>query len=89
MRVIHQEIIGFQDIYEPDRIVRQTRSFCMVEPYGPFIADPDGDITELLFIDPQEYASYVIWGTIGDHIIKRAVDLYAAYNTAKANTHRV
>jgi 8-oxo-dGTP pyrophosphatase MutT (NUDIX family) len=36
MKVLSQKFIGYQDIYEPDRIVRQTRSICVVEPYGPF-----------------------------------------------------
>ena len=27
MKVLHQELIGFQDIYEPNRTIRQTRSF--------------------------------------------------------------
>ena len=47
MKVLHQELIGYQDVYEPNRIVRQVRSFCIVEPIGDFVADPDDDITEI------------------------------------------
>lgn len=54
MKVLHQELIGFQDIYEPDKTIRQTRSFCIVEPYGDFVSDPDGDITEIKLIDPKD-----------------------------------
>lgn len=75
MKVLHQELIGYQDIYEPNRIVRQTRSFCLVEPYGDFISDPDGDITEIKLIDPKDYKQYFDWKIIGDHLIKRALEI--------------
>lgn len=75
MKVVHQELIGFQDIYEPDRIVRQTRSFCIVEPYGNFISDPDGDITEIKLIDPKDYKNYFDWGEVGERVMQRAVEL--------------
>ncbi|MFA7216685.1 MAG: NUDIX hydrolase [Candidatus Paceibacterota bacterium] len=83
MKVLYQELIGYQDIYEPDRIVRQTRSFCIVEPYGDFVSDPDGDITEIKLIDPKDYKQYFDWGEVGDHIIKRAIELKNIYNNDK------
>jgi len=73
MKVLHQELIGYQDIYEPDRIVRQTRSFCIVEPYGPFIADPSGDVTKIKLIDPKDYKKYFDWGEIGERILEQAI----------------
>lgn len=76
MKVLYQELIGYQDIYEPDRIVRQTRSFCIVEPHGPFVSDPDGDVTEIKLIDPKEYKNYFDWGEIGERIIERAILVY-------------
>lgn len=79
MKIIHQELIGFQDVYEPDRIVRQTRSFCVVEPYGEFISDPDGEIMEIKLIDPKDYKKYFNWGEIGDRIMSRALDLKGKY----------
>ena len=60
MKVLYQELIGYQDIFEPNRIVRQTRSFCVVEPIGDFFADPDGDITEIKLIDPKITKSILI-----------------------------
>lgn len=75
MKVLHQELIGYQDIYEPDRIIRQTRSFCIVEPYGDFVSDPDGDITKIKLIDPKDFKQYVDWGKVGEHILKRAVEM--------------
>ncbi len=75
MKVIHQELIGFQDVYELERIVRQTRSFCLVEPYGDFVADPDGEIMEIKLIDPKDYKKYFDWGEIGERIMERALEL--------------
>jgi ADP-ribose pyrophosphatase YjhB (NUDIX family) len=75
MRVVRQMPIGCQDIYELGKIISQTRSLCIVEPYGDFISDPDGDITEIKLIDPADYKKYVDWGEIGDHIMERALDL--------------
>lgn len=73
MEVLSQELIGYQDIYEPDRIVRQTRSFCIVKPYGPFIADPGGDVTKIELIDPKDYKKYFDWSEIGERIMKQAI----------------
>lgn len=81
MKVLHQELIGFLDVAETDRTVRQTRSFCIVEPYGDFVADEDaeGDISEIKLIDPKDYKQYFDWGEIGDRIMHRAMELYQKY----------
>jgi 8-oxo-dGTP pyrophosphatase MutT (NUDIX family) len=75
MKVVHQELIGYLDVYEPDRIIRQTRSMCIVEPYGDFIKDPDNEITEIKMIDPKDYRQYFDWGEAGDRIMERALEL--------------
>lgn len=75
MRVIKQRLIGYQDIFEPQGITSQTRSVCIVEPYGDFISDPDGDITEIKLIDPGDYKQYFDWGKIGDRVMARATEL--------------
>ncbi len=75
MKVVKQVLIGYQDIHEPNRIIRQTRSVCIVEPYGPFTTDPDGDITEIKLIDPVDFKKYFDWGEIGDRIMERAIIL--------------
>ena len=80
MKVLHQELIGYQDIFEPDRTIRQTRSFCVVKPYGDFVFDPDGDITEIKLIDPQNYKNYFDWGIIGDRIMTKALELRKNFN---------
>jgi ADP-ribose pyrophosphatase YjhB (NUDIX family) len=75
MRVVKELLIGCQDIFEPQGIVSQTRSVCLVEPYGPFVSDPDGDITEIALIDPKDYKKYFDWSKIGDHVMARALEL--------------
>lgn len=78
MKVLHQELIGFLDVFEPNRIIRQTRSFCIVEPYGDFVADKDiegGDITEMKLVDPADYKQYFDWGEVGDRIMERAMEM--------------
>lgn len=83
MRVLQQRLIGFQDIEEPSRTVRQTRSFCIVESYGDFIADPDGEIQENKLIDPRDYKRYFDWGFIGDHIMKRVIEFSDEFKGGK------
>lgn len=83
MKVLHQELIGYQDIFEPDRTIRQTRSFCIVEPYGEFTSDPDGDITEIKLIDPKDLKQYIDWKKIGNRIVERALELKKHYDNNK------
>ena len=80
MRVIEQKIIGYQEVFEPHKVTIQTRSFCLVEPYGPFVSDPDGDITEIKLIDPKDYKKYFDWGEVGDYIMQRALELLNELN---------
>ena len=82
MKVLSQKFIGYQDIYEPDRIIRQIRSVCIVKPYGPFVRDPDEDVTEIKLIDPADYKKYFDWGIIGDRIMERALILRHELSTA-------
>ncbi|KND47635.1 MAG: hypothetical protein AB201_01730 [Parcubacteria bacterium C7867-006] len=75
MKVLHQEIIGYSVFETPTKISKQTRSLCIVEPYGEFVADPDGEIMEIKLIDPLEYKKYFDWGEVGDRIMQRAMEL--------------
>ena len=77
MKVIGQRFIGIQDIFEPERIVSQTRSVCIVEPYGDFVNDPDEDVTEIKLIDPKDYKRYFDWGIVGNRLMKRALEAKA------------
>lgn len=79
MRVLEYKLIGYQkctNLSKPDKPDEyQLRYFARVEPIGPFTpdCDPDGDVTELLEIDPSDYKKYFDWGEIGDVIMRRAL----------------
>lgn len=78
MRVIKQRLVGYQEITEPSgAVVVQVRVVCLVEPYGKFVGDPDGDIDRITLIDPQEYKQYFDWGAVGERVISRAIKLSA------------
>ncbi|MEI8062031.1 MAG: NUDIX hydrolase [bacterium] len=76
MKVLRQKFIGYQDIFDQKKSITQARSVCIVEPYGDFIRDPDGgEITEIKLIDPKDYKKYFDWGEIGEHSMKRALEI--------------
>lgn len=77
MKVLSQRLLGFQDIFTPDGIRTQTRSFCIVEPYGDFVSDPDGDISKIMLIDPADYKQYFDWGVVGEHLMTRVIEISA------------
>lgn len=69
--------IGYQKAVDTrdGSYVYQLRYGCRVKPYGPFVSDPDGGITEIKLISPEEYKKYFNWGAIGDRIMQRALAL--------------
>jgi ADP-ribose pyrophosphatase YjhB (NUDIX family) len=80
MKVLEQHLIGYQDVQEVDgRITRHVRSLCIVEPYGEFVSDPDGDITKIELIDPKEYKKYFDWGQVGDRVMERVLELKSEF----------
>ena len=91
MKILYQAPIGLQQITEPHRITNQTRSFAIVEPYGPFVADPDTDIVEIKLIDPKDALKYFDWKEVGEYALEKAIDMYKEYMSAKispTNTSR-
>lgn len=74
MRVLKQELFGYLEVLWPKRIL-QTRSVCIVEPVGEFISDPDGDVTEIKLIDPEDIKHYFDWGKNGEYQLERALML--------------
>ena len=75
MKVLEFKPIGYQTVYMGDKIFHQLRYICIVEPYGKFVSDPAGKITEIKLIDPKDYKQYFDWGEIGDRIMQRAIEL--------------
>lgn len=80
MRVLESKLIGYQkctNLSKPEKPIEyQLRYFAKVEPIGPFSpdCDPDGDVTELLEINPKDYKKYFDWGEVSDTIINRALE---------------
>ncbi len=77
MKVLRIECIGYQDVEPPgwDRVARQFRMVAIVEPYGDFVSDPDGDISHIKLIDPADYKEYIKWGETGDYLMKKALEM--------------
>lgn len=73
MRVLKYWPIGWQYVVQEDAY--QIRYCCLVEPYGPFVSDPDEDILKIRLINPNEFSNYFDWGNIGDRLIERSLNL--------------
>ncbi len=68
--------IGYQKASLPNKPKEyQLRVFCEVRPIGEFKKDPDGDITEIKYIDPKDYKQYFDWGEVGERIMERFEEL--------------
>ncbi len=78
MKVLNYKLIGYQKVIDTRGIQEpcyQLRYFAVVEPYGPFISDPAGKVTEIIECDQSDYKKYFDWGEIGDLIIRRAYEM--------------
>ena len=77
MEVLKSAPIGYQKMIDTrdGSYVYQLRYVCIVRPYGPFISDPDGGITEIRLINPKDSKKYFDWGKIGERIGDRALEL--------------
>ncbi len=76
MDVIEWKPIGIQKVTDPEnKSYYQLRTVCTVRPFGPFMSDPGGSVTEIKYIDPLTYKQYFDWQEIGEHIVRRAIQL--------------
>ena len=76
MRVLEARPVGYQKVTDTNsKTIYQLRYWCQVEPYGPFIADPAGSVTEIKLIEPLEYKQYFDWGKIGDRLVGREIEV--------------
>ena len=77
MEVLSFLPIGIQKVTNShdDSFHYQLRYVCIVNPYGPFVSDPDDSITEIKLINLADYKQYFDWGSIGERIIERALEL--------------
>ncbi len=78
MKVLDWKPVGFQKVIDTrdNSIFYQLRVAATVIPYGGFIEDPAGSITEIAIIDPADYKQYFDWGKIGERIIERAEEFF-------------
>lgn len=74
MRVLEQRYIGLLEVVGPNDTHFYTISACLVEPIAAFVADPDGDITEVKMIDFKDYKKYSdpTMESIVDRLVERA-----------------
>ncbi|MFA5932142.1 MAG: NUDIX domain-containing protein [Candidatus Paceibacterota bacterium] len=77
MEVVSFLPVGYQKVIDTRNsdVVYQLRYLCTAKPYGEFISDPAGHVTEIKLIDPKDYKQYFDWGEIGERIIRRAEEL--------------
>jgi len=75
MEVLSFLPVGYQKVTDTrdNSFIYQLRYVCTARPYGPFISDPAGSITEIRLIDPKDYKQYFDWGEIGERIITQAL----------------
>ncbi len=76
VKVLRVSPLGYQSVDEGKPLFYQLRYYCLVEPYGDFESDPDGDITEIKWIDPKDYKQYFDWGSVGEYLVEEAVRLH-------------
>jgi len=69
--------VGYQKVIDTrdNSFIYQLRYVCVARPYGPFVRDPAGSITEIKLIDPLMYKIFFDWGKIGERVIHRALEL--------------
>ncbi|KND49858.1 MAG: hypothetical protein AB198_00420 [Parcubacteria bacterium C7867-003] len=77
MEVIKKLPVGYQKVIDTrdNSFVYQLRYVAITKPFGPFVSDPAGSITEIKHIDPKDYKQYFNWGKTGERVIQRAVEL--------------
>ncbi|MEK7116621.1 MAG: NUDIX domain-containing protein [Patescibacteria group bacterium] len=80
MKITSFKPIGYQEVQIDDKLIYQLRYACIVEPYGDFVSDPAGSVTEIKLIDPKDYKQYFDWLKIGDRIMERALEMLSKYN---------
>lgn len=58
-------------LYTKGEDIYQTRYVCLVEPFGPFVYDPDGGVTEIKLINIEDHNQYINWGDDGARLMSQ------------------
>ncbi len=73
MKVLEYFPLGYLYSYGEDYY--QARYLAIVEPYGDFVSDPDGDVTEIKFIDPNDTEKYIDWKDTANLMTKKSLSI--------------
>lgn len=81
MEILNFLSIGYQKVLntKDNSYFYQLRYICKTKPYGQFVSDPAGSVTEIKLIDPKDYKKYFDWGKIGERIIRRSLKLSESF----------
>ncbi|MDB5259131.1 MAG: mutT/nudix family protein [Candidatus Taylorbacteria bacterium] len=90
MRVIAMKPLGYEKVAfesgtdrKPSVVAHQARFVAIVEPIGPFIADPDGDIDAIQLVDQKDFRAFFDWGQHGDAIAKKSLEFYSEFTSLR------
>jgi ADP-ribose pyrophosphatase YjhB (NUDIX family) len=73
-RVIDKYPLGY--FYSTEGDFYSTLYLCFVEPDGPFISDPGGEVTEIKFVDFSEIPEYVNKDDITNQTLSRCEHIF-------------
>lgn len=77
MKVLFHKCLGYLDVYFPEGTESYTYSYCKVEPYGEFVKDVAGEVTEVRLIEPKDFKNYKELNEIHEHLLKRAIAMHS------------
>ena len=74
MKVLKYYPIGYLYIREVD--IYQAQYLCLVEPYGPFVSDPDGGVTANILVDFSDIPKYLDKGDTSNLTLDRCWSVF-------------
>lgn len=79
MKVLKYFPVGYLYTYGKD--IYQTQYLCLVEPYGPFVKDPDGGVTEIKLVKPDDLSTVIGSGDTDTVAINKCLKILADNNS--------
>lgn len=74
MKVLKYFPLGYLYVAEAD--FYQVQYLCLVEPYGPFVEDPDGGVTEVKLVDFAEVSKILEPADTSHATLKRCEEVF-------------
>lgn len=75
------QLFGMQKVTYPDKELYYLRYACIGKKQQESTPDPDGDVTEVRFIDAVDVKQYFDWGRTGEYSMQRALDILDKWRT--------